>query len=109
MGATQVGSAAEEEKVILSVAKDPMPIASGDEVLRSAQDDGNSDNLEGFFIVVIIILVVVLFVLLLLFLVFVVVIVVVAEGDPRHHAALSFLTIGRTFSADTIWVISLVM
>jgi hypothetical protein len=33
------GAKEEEEAVILSVAKDLMPVASGDEVLRYAQDD----------------------------------------------------------------------
>src|SRR5262249_45401945 len=85
------------------------PDTSCGEILRCAQDDRKSDDLEGvFFIIVVfvIILVVVLVLVLLFFLVFVLVVVI---HPHRNHAALSFFTIGRTFSADTICVISWVM
>src|SRR5262249_52164966 len=78
------------------------------EILRCAQEDGNRNNLKGVFIIVVFVIILVVVVLVLIFLFFVFVLVVVIHPH-RVHAALSFLTIGRTFSADTICVISFVM
>jgi len=61
------------------------------------------------FVLVFIILVILVLVLLLFFVVILIVFFVVAALDPHPHAALSFLTKGRTFSAATISAISPVM